>query len=320
MSVPGTRQSQPERLVIATRGSALALWQAEHVKSRLVAARPGLEVALLVVTTTGDKILDRPLAEVGGKGLFVKEIEQALIERAADLAVHSMKDVPAELAPGLTMAAVSAREDPRDALVSRGGQTLSGLPHSARVGTSSLRRVCQLRALRPDLALVPLRGNVPTRLAKVERGDLDAAVLAAAGLRRLGHEGRISELLDPSVCVPAGGQGALGIETRGDDAAAAELARRAMHSDADAACVAAERGFTGRLGGGCQTPLAAHARQVGGGELHLVALIGRPEGTEIIRGERRGPVARAAELGADLAEELLARGGDRILRDLGAIG
>jgi hydroxymethylbilane synthase len=310
-------RAAPDRLVIATRGSALALWQAEHVKARLTAERPGLEVELLVLKTTGDKILDRPLAEVGGKGLFVKEIEQALLEGTAQVAVHSMKDVPAELAPGLRMAAISAREDPRDALVSRGGGGLAELAAGARVGTSSLRRVCQLRARRADLVLVPLRGNVPTRLAAVERGDLDAAVLAAAGLRRLGHEGRIAELLDPSVCVPAAGQGALGIETRADDAAAGELVRRAVHSDDDAACVAAERGFTGRLGGGCQTPLAAHAHLVGGGELHLVALIGRPDGSEIVRGERRGPAARGAELGGELAEELLGRGGARILRDLG---
>jgi hydroxymethylbilane synthase len=308
--------TRADRLTIATRGSALALWQAEHVKARLIAARPGLEVSLLVLKTTGDIILDRPLAEVGGKGLFVKEIEQALLDRAADVAVHSMKDVPAELAPGLRMAAISAREDPRDALVSRGGENLDGLADGARVGTSSLRRVCQLRARRPDLDLVPLRGNVPTRLDKVERGDLAAAVLAAAGLRRLGHEARISELLDPSVCVPAAGQGALGIETRADDAATTDLVRRAVHSDGDAACVAAERGFTGRLGGGCQTPLAAHAR-LAGDQLHLVALIGRPDGTEIVQGERRGPSSRAAEMGADLAEELLGRGGARILRDLG---
>jgi hydroxymethylbilane synthase len=313
MTTPGARA----RMTISTRGSALALWQAEHVKARLVAAQPGLVVELLVLKTMGDKILDRPLAEVGGKGLFVKEIEQALLDGAADIAVHSMKDVPAELAPGLVMAAVSAREDPRDALVSRGGETLTLLRKGARVGTSSLRRVCQLRAVRPDLELVPLRGNVPTRLAAVERGDLDAAVLAAAGLRRLGHEGRISELLDPSVCVPAGGQGALGIETRADDRIATELARRAMHSEEDAVCVAAERGFTGRLGGGCQTPLAAHARTSGVSDVHLVALIGRPDGSDIIRGERRGPRGDAAALGADLAIELLRRGGEAILRDLG---
>jgi hydroxymethylbilane synthase len=307
------------RLTIATRGSALALWQAEHVKARILAIEPGLEIELLIVKTTGDKILDRPLAAIGGKGLFVKEIEQALLEGAADLAVHSMKDVPADLAPGLRMAAISAREDPRDALVSRTGVGLAGLPAGARVGTSSLRRVCQLHAQRRGLELVPLRGNVPTRLARVERGDLDAAVLAAAGLRRLGHEARISELLDPSVCVPAGGQGALGVETRADDDATGDLARRAVHSDEDAACVLAERGFTGRLGGGCQTPLAAHARPAGDGELDLVALIGRPDGTEIIRGDRHGPAARAAELGAELADELLSAGGARILRDLGVI-
>jgi len=306
----------PSRLTIATRGSALALWQAEHVKARLLASAPGLDIALLIVKTTGDVILDRPLAEVGGKGLFVKEIEQALLDGAADLAVHSMKDVPAELAPDLIMAAISAREDPRDALVSRDRRGLAELDRGARVGTSSLRRSCQLRAHRPDLEIVPLRGNVPTRLGKVTSGDLDAVVLAAAGLRRLGHERHISQLLDRSVCLPAAGQGALGIECRAGDDEVRELARAAVHHEADAACVAAERGFTGRFGGGCQTPLAAHAQPSGAGQLHLCGLIARPDGSEILRGERRGPASAASALGAALAEELLGRGGERILADL----
>ncbi|HUS67231.1 MAG TPA: hydroxymethylbilane synthase [Kofleriaceae bacterium] len=305
------------KLVIATRGSALALWQAEHVRARLMAAEAELEVALLIIKTTGDKIVDRPLSQVGGKGLFVKEIEQALIDRQADVAVHSMKDVPAELAPGLVMAAISEREDPRDALVSRGGETLAVLPAGARVGTSSLRRVCQLRVLRPDLDLVPLRGNVPTRIARVDAGDLAAAVLAAAGLVRLGHEGRIAERFDPAVCVPAAGQGALGIETRADDAMLRALCRRVLQHDGDAACVTAERGFLARLGGGCQTPVAAHARlSAGGAELSLTALVGRPDGSEIIRGERTGPAAQPAELGAALGDELMARGARRILDEL----
>src|SRR5690606_16801721 len=209
--------------------------------------------------------------------LFVKEIEQALLDGQADLAVHSMKDVPAELAPGLAMAATSEREDPRDALVSRGGVALAALPAGARVGTSSLRRACQVRALRPDLDLVPLRGNVPTRMGKVDSGELDAAVLAAAGLRRLGHAGRIAELLEPDACVPAAGQGALGVETRADDAEVAGLVRRAVHHEDTDRRVAAERGFLAVLGGGCQTPIAAHAR-LAGDELHLVALVGRPDG------------------------------------------
>jgi hydroxymethylbilane synthase len=302
------------KLCIATRGSELALWQAHHVEGRLVAL--GHTVELRVIKTTGDKILDRPLAEVGGKGLFVKEIEQALIDGAADLAVHSMKDVPADLAPGLVMAAVSEREDVRDALVSRGGRRFAELPAGARVGTSSLRRVCQLSALRGDLEFVPLRGNVPTRLDKVTSGQVDAAVLAAAGLRRLGRADSITELFDPAHIVPAGGQGALGIETRAGDQPIIAEVRRAMHHDADAACVAAERGLLARLGGGCQTPLAAHARLVDAGTLELRALVGRPDGSEIIRAERVGSLAGPAELGSAVGTELLARGADRILREL----
>ena len=311
--------SAPQRLVIATRGSALALWQAEHVKSRLRAAQPGLEVELLVVKTKGDRIVDRPLAQVGGKGLFVKEIEQALIDRAADLAVHSMKDVPAELAPTLEMAAVSEREDARDALVSRGGELLRDLPRGARLGTSSLRRGCQLKAVRPDLTVVPLRGNVPTRVGKVDSGEVDAAVLAAAGLSRLGHADRVAELFDPSVCLPAAGQGALGVEIRAGEDAVRELVRRAVHHEPAARCVAAERGFLGRLGGSCQTPLAAYA-ELGpdGAELHIAGMVGRLDGSEILRGERRGPAVEAEALGRGLAEDLIARGADRILAELGS--
>ncbi|HEU5059757.1 MAG TPA: hydroxymethylbilane synthase [Kofleriaceae bacterium] len=301
-------------LTIATRGSELALWQANHVKARLEGL--GATVELSVIKTTGDKILDRPLAEVGGKGLFVKEIEQALLDGAADLAVHSMKDVPAELAPGLTMAAVSEREDVRDALVTRDGRRFADLPAGARVGTSSLRRICQLRALRGDLVFVPLRGNVPTRIVRVMSGQVDAAVLAAAGLNRLGRAGQIAELFDPARIIPAGGQGALGIETRSDDSAIAELVRRALHHEEAAACVAAERALLARLQGGCQTPLAAHARLTGPGTLELCALIGRPDGTEILRAERVGSAADPAALGSAVGTELLSRGADRILRDL----
>ena len=302
------------KLVIATRGSELALWQAHHVKDRLEAL--GCAIELSVIKTTGDKILDRPLAEVGGKGLFVKEIEQALQDGAADLAVHSMKDVPADLAPGLVMAAVSEREDVRDALVSRGGVRFADLPAGARVGTSSLRRVCQLRALRGDLVFVPLRGNVPTRIDKVTSGQVDAAVLAAAGLHRLGRAGQVSELFDPALVIPAGGQGALGIETRAGDPAIIDVVRRAIHHPADAACVAAERGLLARLGGSCQTPLAAHARLIEPGTLELRALVGRPDGSEILRAERVGSVVDPAALGSALGTELIARGADRILRDL----
>lgn len=302
------------KLRIATRGSELALWQANHAKGRLEAL--GCAIELVVIKTTGDEIVDRPLAEVGGKGLFVKEIEQALLDGAADLAVHSMKDVPADLAPGLEMAAVSEREDVRDALVSRGGLTFAALPPGARVGTSSLRRICQLRALRGDLTFVPLRGNVPTRIDKVRSGQVDAAVLAAAGLRRLGRADQVSELFDPARIIPAGGQGALGIETRAGDREIIDLVRRALHHDGDAACVAAERGLLARLGGGCQTPLASYARLIEPGTLELCALVGRPDGSEIIRAERVGSVVDPAALGSAVGTELLARGADRILRDL----
>lgn len=306
--------SHPTQITIATRGSKLALWQANRVRDQLIAAAPGTEVELLVVKTKGDKILDVPLAKVGGKGLFVKEIEHALLDARADLAVHSMKDVPAELEDGLEMAAVSEREDPFDALVSTSGAGFDELPEGARVGTSSLRRACQLLARRPDLRIVGLRGNVPTRLGKLAGADFDAVVLAAAGLVRLGFADRITERLDRGLCLPAAGQGALGVETRADDGVG-DLVREAIHHRPDAVRVAAERACIGRLGGGCQTPLAAFAVYLDG-ELHIEGLVGRPDGTEIIRGERSGDPAAASELGVALAEELLGRGADAILRDL----
>lgn len=302
-------------LAIATRGSALALWQANHVRDRLLAREPDATIELVVLKTTGDAIVDRPLADIGGKGLFVKEIEEALLDRRADVAVHSMKDVPAELAPGLVMAAVSEREDPADALVSRHGGGVAELPPGARVGTSSLRRACQLRSRRPDLVIVPLRGNVPTRLGRLDAGELDAIVLAAAGLRRLGHQGRISERIDPALSVPAVGQGALGIETRADDVATMARVRAALHHDDDATCVAAERGFLAELFGGCQAPMAAHAR-LAGGRIELVGLIGRPDGSEIVRGERGGPRGQAEAIGRALGRELLGRGGRAILESV----
>jgi hydroxymethylbilane synthase len=302
---------RPTTLTIATRGSALALWQAHHVRDRLRAAAPGLAVELLVVRTTGDAVQDRPLAEIGGKGLFVKEIEEALLDRRADLAVHSMKDVPPELAAGLTMAAISEREDPADALVSRGGG-LDALPRGATIGTTSVRRACQLLAERPDLRVAPLRGNVPTRLAKLDAGGFDAIVLAAAGLRRLGHAGRISERLAPERCIPAVGQGALGIETRTDDDATRALVRASCHHERDATAVIAERGFLAELAGGCQTPLAAYAR-VDGDALTILGMIGRPDGSTIVRGAGAGSVGEAEAVGRALGRELAERGGRAIL-------
>jgi hydroxymethylbilane synthase len=299
---------------IATRGSQLALWQAHHVRDRLCALDPELAIELVVLKTRGDKILDRALSEVGGKGLFVKEIEEALLDGRADVAVHSMKDLPAELAPGLELAAVPEREDPRDALVLRPGlsaKKVSELPRAARVGTSSLRRMCQLRAHRPDLQVVPLRGNVDTRLQKLDAGELDAAVLACAGLVRLGHRERIACALSLGESLPAIGQGALAIECRADDAS---ILRRlaALDHPPTATTVAAERAFLQRLSGGCQTPMAAHAR-LDGAELHLEGLVADPRGTQVLREEGRGPVSEPSAIGRSLAERLLARGADRIL-------
>jgi hydroxymethylbilane synthase len=294
-------------LAIGTRGSALALWQANHTKARLEAH--GVTVRLEVVKTQGDKILDVPLAKIGGKGLFVKEIEEALASGRVDLAVHSMKDVPAELMSGLTIAAVSAREDPHDVLCTRPGLSFATLPEGAHVGTSSVRRIAQLRALRGDLRFSPLRGNVDTRLRKLEAGEYDAIVLAAAGLIRLGHRGKISERLD---LVPAIGQGILAFETRAGDAATIELVRRTLHDEATAVCADVERAFLRRLEGGCQTPMACHA-VLDGREVRAEGLVASLDGATILRARRAGPAAKASELGRGLAEDLLGRGADAIL-------
>jgi hydroxymethylbilane synthase len=302
-----------DRLVIATRGSALALWQAEHVKARLAGVAPEVVIEFNVIKTSGDQILDVPLAKVGGKGLFVKEIEQALLDHEADLAVHSMKDVPAELAPGLVLVAVSAREVPWDALCARAPVTVDTLPRGARVGTSSMRRQCQLLARRPDLQIAMLRGNVPTRIRKLDDGEFDAIVLAAAGLTRLGLGDRITQQLPLEISVPAVAQGVLGLEARSGDARVAELIRRAIHDPAEDRRVAAERSFLARMGGSCQTPLAAHAIDHPGGQLRILGLCGMPDGTRILRAEVTGPVRDAELLGQKLAEDLLAQGADRIL-------
>ncbi len=302
MSVPS--------LIIGTRGSALALWQAHHVQGRLAAL--GVTAELLVIKTKGDKILDVPLAQVGGKGLFVKEIEEALADGRIDLAVHSMKDVPAELHAGLVLSAISAREDPHDVLV---GRRLADLPAGARLGTSSVRRVCQIKSLRPDLTIVPLRGNVDTRLRKLDEGQVDAIVLAAAGLRRLGHAHRIAEVLDPERCLPAIGQGLLALETRAGDAATIDVVRRALHDPDGATAADAERAFLQRLGGSCLTPLACHARPTHD-RIVVDGLVGDLEGKEIIRDRAEGAREDAAALGRSLAETLLARGADRLLAAL----
>ena len=303
-------------LRIATRKSPLALWQAEHVRDRLLKAHAGLTVELVRMTTQGDKILDSPLAKVGGKGLFVKELEQGMLEGRADIAVHSMKDVPAEFPDGLHLPVVLEREDPRDAFVSNTARDLRSLPDGARVGTSSLRRQCQLRALRPDLEIIDLRGNVGTRLNKLDNGDYDAIVLAAAGLKRLGLARRITETLEPDISLPAIGQGVIGIECRTDDPRINELI--AVLADAlTHTRILAERAFNRRLGGGCQVPVAGHA-VIAGSTLTLRGLVGEPDGSRLIRGSVEGVPAQAAALGTRLAEELLARGADRILENLHA--
>jgi hydroxymethylbilane synthase len=297
---------------IATRRSPLALWQANHVAGLLRQREPGLEVVLRELMTRGDRILEVPLAQVGGKGLFVKEIEDALISGEAEIAVHSMKDLPAIVADGLTIAAVPLREDPRDALCSPRWKSLDRLPKGAKVGTSSLRRSAQLKALRPDLQTEVVRGNVQTRLDKASQG-LDAVVLAYAGLRRLGLDGHATQVFSPEEMLPAVAQGALALEARASDAAT--LRRLAALDDAGTRHqIEAERGFLARIEGGCQVPIAGHA-VVSGGQVWLRALVASLDGARIIRGERRGPVAEARALGVALAEELLGRGADGILKE-----
>jgi hydroxymethylbilane synthase len=297
---------------IATRKSPLAKWQANHVADLLRALEPGLQVELRELMTRGDKILEVPLAQVGGKGLFVKEIEDALLAGDAEIAVHSMKDLPALLAPGLVIAAMPVREDPRDALCSPRWKTLDQLPQGARVGTSSLRRSAQLKAIRPDLRMEVVRGNVQTRLDKASAG-LDAVVLAYAGLRRLGLAQHATQVFSPEEMLPAVAQGALALEARADDQAT--LARLRKLDDPETRYrVEAERGFLARIEGGCQVPIAGHAT-VAGGQVHLRALVASVDGTRVIRGERRGPVAEARALGVALAEELIGHGADAILKE-----
>jgi len=297
---------------IATRRSPLAKWQANHVADLLRSMEPGLEVRLHELLTRGDKILEVPLAEVGGKGLFVKEIEDALLQRDAEVAVHSMKDLPALLAPGLVIAAVPEREDPRDALCSPKWKTLDQLPRNARVGTSSLRRGAQLKAIRPDLRLEVVRGNVETRLRKASEG-LDAVVLAYAGLRRLGLAQHATHVLSPEEMLPAVAQGALALEARSDDAPTLARLAKLEHPDTRVR-IEAERAFLGRIEGGCQVPMAGHAT-VEGGQVWMRALVASLDGTRIIRGERRGPARDARALGVALAEDLLGQGAAGILKE-----
>jgi len=290
------------------------MWQSEHIASELRRLYPRCEVSILGITTLGDQILDRPLAEVGGKGLFVKELEAALEEGRADIAVHSAKDVPMRLPQGFCLAAITAREDPRDCLVSNSSASLEALAPGSVVGTSSLRREAQLRERHPALQVKPLRGNLDTRLAKLDRGECQAIVLAAAGLKRLGLAARIRTMLEPEQSLPAPGQGALAIECREDHA---ELRRRlaSLEDPATAACVRAERALSRALSGDCQLPLAAYA-VASGTELRLRALVAKPDGSRVVRAESNGPITAPEELGERLAARLRALGADAILAAL----
>jgi hydroxymethylbilane synthase len=306
----------PKRLIIATRQSALALWQAEHVRDRLRALHPGCEVELLGLTTQGDRRLDQPLADIGGKGLFIKELEHAMAEGRADLAAHSLKDVPMDVPPGFTLAAILAREDPRDAFVSNAHRSLADLPAGSVVGTSSLRREAQLRERYPQLKVEPLRGNVNTRLHRLDQGTHAAIILAAAGLKRLGFADRIAAILEPEDSLPAVGQGAIALECRSDRPDV--VAALAPLADPDTTlATAAERAFGHKLAGSCRTPLAAYALRRGR-ELWLRGLVASRDGGSVLRGERTAVVATAGEaeaLGKTLGEELLARGAAAILAD-----
>ncbi|MGH7229386.1 MAG: hydroxymethylbilane synthase [Nitrospiraceae bacterium] len=301
-------------MVLGTRGSRLAVWQAEWVQARLSELAPGLTVTLQRIKTSGDKILDVPLAAIGGKGLFVKEIEEALLQGEIDLAVHSMKDVPTVLPDGLDILCVPAREDPRDVLVSRDSCSLDQLPKGSRVGTSSLRRQAQLLHHRLDLRIQLLRGNLDTRLRKLQNGEYEAIVLAAAGLSRMGWSNKVTEYLPPEVSLPAIGQGALGLEGRRKDRFVQALVEKLEHRPTRTA-VTAERALLERLEGGCQVPIAAHAT-VKGDTLILDGLIASVDGRRLIRDTIQGPASEAQGLGMQLAEKLLAQGGDVILNEI----
>ncbi len=299
---------------IGTRGSPLAVWQAEWVRSRLHALYPQYETELVKIKTTGDKILDVPLAQVGGKGLFVKEIETALLEGRVDLAVHSMKDMPAEIPQGLCFGAMPERENPLDVLISRNGHSIKDLPKGARLGSSSLRRGAQVRHVRPDVTVHPLRGNLDTRIRKLETEDLDAIIVAAAGVKRLGLKAYITEYLPEAIMLPAIGQGALAIETRDDDDSTLRLIAPLDHRETRLA-VESERAFLARLEGGCQVPIAGRAKIVGD-ELELTGLVAEVDGSVLLRETIRGRVDQSEKLGVELANRLLKKGGREILENV----
>ena len=299
------------KLRIGSRGSQLALWQANHVASLL--RGQGHQTEIEIIKTTGDKITDVALAKVGTKGMFTKEIEEALADERVDLAVHSLKDVPTELQPEFTLAAIMKREDPRDAFISIHYSSIEELPKNARVGTSSLRRQCQLKTVRPDLEIIPLRGNVDTRLRKLESGEYAAIILAAAGVHRLGLDQNVRQIIAPEIMCPAVGQGALAIECRKSDSHVRELLSF-LDDPATRAAIECERALLGSLGGGCQVPIGAYSRQQPGGQLHLTAMVGRPDGSLLLRENAEG--SDPEQLGRETAQKLLSRGADQILRDV----
>ena len=301
-------------LKIATRQSPLALWQAEHIKQRLEQMYADVHVELVTFVTQGDKILDTPLAKIGGKGLFVKELEAALLDGRADLAVHSMKDVPMQLPEGLTLAVTCEREDPFDAFVSNEYENFDALPIGAKLGTSSLRRKCQLLKARPDLEVIDLRGNVGTRLSKLDAGQYDAIILASAGLKRLGLQDRIRHTLSPELSLPAVGQGALGLECRADDQATLALILPLMHVETDT-CVRAERAFNAYLEGGCQVPIAAYATLTGD-TLSIEGRVGGVDGQILLVAQQQGLTTQAQQFGEQLAQDLLAQGAGELLKAL----
>ncbi len=301
-------------LKIATRQSPLALWQAEHIRARLEALHADLTVELVTFVTQGDKILDTPLAKIGGKGLFVKELEAALMDGRADLAVHSMKDVPMALPEGLSLAVICEREDPLDAFVSNHYAHFSDLPQGAKVGTSSLRRKCQILKARPDLEIIDLRGNVGTRLSKLDDGQYDAIILASAGLKRLGLAERIRHTIQPDVSLPAVGQGALGLECRSQDQAVLDLILPLMHAETNV-CVRAERAFNAYLEGGCQVPIAGYAT-LQNGQLQIEGRVGSVDGQTILKAVQFGAPEQAEMLGEELAKALLAQGAGELLKAL----
>lgn len=304
----------PETIRIATRKSALALWQAEYVKAGILSRFPDIKVELVPMSTQGDKILDTPLAKIGGKGLFIKELEVAMLEGRADIAVHSMKDIPVDFPEGFGLHAICERENPFDAFVSNHYDDIDALPDGAVVGTSSLRRQCQIRKHRPDLVIRDLRGNVNTRLAKLDAGDYDAIILASAGLIRLGFDDRIRASLTPDVSLPAVGQGAVGIECHNDNHAVINVVS-ALNHDATAFRVTAERAMNARLEGGCQVPIGSFAT-LDSDTLNLTGMVGKPDGSELLFASASGNKTRATDIGVEVAEALLAQGAGEILRSL----